>query len=195
MQIACTTLRITPEEAKKLCETENNGLIGRIIDGITRRSTEIRVIGCRQFYYPYYCMTAEMRLPLFSKQKDRVIYERLVVEGGFGAAQSMQGQPETQLLDVAEERVVKTQYTAQQACERAQDFLRKKCFRKYQMYPSFQFPEVQLIYKPLYAVCCQRRSRKFYRIVDAEVGVKDYALDIRYHQMQFLGQPQQAVGT
>ncbi len=186
MMIECTQTRLTPRAAVEFCSTENNGLLGKVADKLRGGPQKIDVLKCRLFYNPYYCVSAKMHLPLLGNPKGRQLFDRMVVEGGFGIVQQLQGLPETQKTEVKRYEIVAANYSKAQACDRVQEFLRKQCFRKYHMYPEFEFPSVNLVYKPLYAVLCQKGKRRYYQIVDAEVGVKDYVLDIRFPQMKFL---------
>lgn len=185
MKIDTTLIHIQPQEAFELCVRENRGLLGILFDKINRHPTEVFIESGELFYYPYYCARTQLHLPRVKSLPDRIISENVVMEGGFGAVQRMGGFPDIQQQEVPQEHVVVCQYTRAQAQERICEYLRKKGFRKYRVFPDVKVKDIQLVYKPLYACLCQKGSKKFYKIIDAEVGERDYMLDIRYKNMIF----------
>ena len=189
MKIDATLIRIQPQGAFELCVRENRGLLGALFDKINRHPTEVFVESGKLFYYPYYCAHTQLHLPRVRSMPNRVISENMVMEGGFGAVQRMGGFPDTQQQEVPQEHIVVCQYTKEQAQERIREHLKKKGFRKYLAFPDVKVKDLQLVYKPLYACLCRKGNKKFYKIIDAEVGERDYMLDIRYKNMVF-HQPQ-----
>lgn len=185
MQIACTSLRFSPEDAARLSQTENNGLLGKAADFLRGGPPNIEVRSSKQFYYPYYCIRMCMQLPPSRRVQNPAVEAAMTVDGVFGMVQGIEGTPQTEQVDVPAHQVARLNCSRQQAVERVKEFVRQYIFRKYRVYPSFDSIEAGLVYKPLYAVGCRKRGKEYYQIVDGEMGSKDYVLDIRYSQVTF----------
>lgn len=185
MRIDCTGLRISPEDAAKLCKTENNGLLGRAADWVRGGPQTIEILASKQFYHPYYCVRLRMQLPRSQRVRNGAMEANMVVDGVFGMVQGMEGIPQTEGKEVPAFQVAQTVCSRDQAADQVKEFIRKYLFRKYHAYPAFEPAKVTLVYKPLYAMCCRKRKKQYYQIVDGEMGSKDYTLDIRYPKIKF----------
>lgn len=185
MRIDCTSLRFSPEDAARLSRTEDNGLLGRLMDFLRGGPPDIEVLSSRQFYYPYYCIRICMRLPTSRRIHNSAIEAAMVVDGVFGMVQGIDGTPQTEPADVPAHQVARLNCSRQQAAERVKEFLHQYVYRKYQVYPSFDLIDTGLVYKPLYAVDCRKRGKQYVQIVDGEMGSKDYVLDTRYPKVDF----------
>ena len=185
MKINATNLQITEEQATDLCRTENNGLIGKLADFFRGGSPAIEIIDVKQLYFPYYCTTVQLQLPKSRRIQQSAMEANLVVDGVFGTVRGMEGRPQTQKIEVARSSVAKTRCSESQATEHVRKFVRKYLYRKFHAFPSFDSISSTVVYKPLYAVQCQKKNKKYYQIVDAEMGCKDYTINFRYSEVQF----------
>ena len=185
MQIDCTSLRFSLEDAAKLSQTENNGLLGRAADFLRGGPPNIEIRSAMQFYYPYYYVRMYMQLPRSKRVQTPAVEAAMIVDGVFGMVQGIEGTPQTERMDVPAQQVAKLNCSQQQAVEQVKEFVRRYIFRKYRVYPSFDSIEAGLVYKPLYAIGCRKRGKEYYQIVDGEMGCKDYVLDVRYSKITF----------
>lgn len=185
MQIDCTRLRFSPEDAAQLSRTENNGLLGRAADLLRGGPPEIEVRSSKQFYHPYYCIRMRMQLAPSKRVQTRAIEAAMTVDGVFGLVQGIEGTPQTERLEVPAHRVARLKCSQDQAVEGVKEFVHQYVYRKFRSYPSFDSIETALVYKPLYAVGCRKRGKQYYQIIDGEMGSKDYVLDIRYSKVTF----------
>ena len=185
MEIDCTSLRFSPEDAAQLSRTENNGLLGKAVDFLRVGPPDIEILSSKQFYYPYYWIRMCMQLPPSKRAQNRAIETAMTVDGVFGTVQGIEGTPQTEQMDVPAHQVARLNCSQRQAIERVQEFVRQFIYRKYRSYPSFDSIDAGLVYKPLYAVDCRKRGKQYYQIVDGEMGSKDYVLDIRYSKVVF----------
>lgn len=186
MIIQCTKLRMTAEEAGELCKTENNGLLGKAEDWLFRRPAEADILSVRQFYYPYYCILVKAMIPSYKGIRDRAQMEKFVIDGCFGYLNAMEGIPATEPIDYPKKDIARIVITEDAAKDKIQEFIKRRIFKKYHVFPKFEFHRVELVYKPLYAVLCKRGNRKYYRIVDGEIGQKDFTFDVYYRKIRFM---------
>lgn len=185
MQIDRTSLRFSPEDAARLSRTENNGLLGRAVDFLRGGPPEIEIQSSKQFYYPYYCVRLCMQLAPSRRVQSRAVEAAMTVDGVFGLVQGIEGTPQTERADVPAHQVARLRCSQDQAVARVKAFIRQYFYRKYRSYPSFDSVDTALVYKPLYAVDCWKRGKRYYQIVDGEMGSKDYVLDVRYSEVAF----------
>ena len=186
MIIQATKLRIIEKDACNICKVDNNGLLGKVGDKLLGRPTENEIISCRKFYYPYYCILVKVSTPTYKNVVDTTRYEKLVVDGCFGYLHYMEGIPETDSVDIPLKDIAAKKITQAQAHEKVSNYIKNKIFKKRQLLPNIEFRNTLLIYKPLFAVLCKKGNKKFYRVVDGELGVKDFTFDVYYRKITFL---------
>ena len=185
MKINATNQLFTEEQAIALCKSENTGLLGKAADFLRGKKAAIEILDSKLFYFPYYCTTAQMQLPKSRRVQHTALAGSVVVDGVFGIARGMEGAPQTQERELPGCSVAKVRFTQEDAQEKTQEFVRKYIYRKFHVFPTFDTLSTILVYKPLYAVHCRKGNKKYYQIVDAEMGCKDYTFNFRYNEVQF----------
>ena len=185
MKLNTTLVRISPEDAMALAAKENTGLLGKLAASIKGAPPAVEVLDAELFYYPLCVGGGVLDFPRAAHLPSKRIASLAVVDCAFGYVQRMQGTPETQTVDVDGRHVVKRMIDDKEAHERLASFMRKQGFRKYRALAEVEFKEFYLVYKPHYVCRCRRKDKEFLRIVDAEIGQRDFMLDIKYKDLHF----------
>ena len=185
MKISSTLVRMGREEAMALAEKENGGLIGKLAERIKGAPTPVRALDAELLYYPLCVGGGVLSFPRAANLPSRRIVSLAVVDCAFGYVQKMQGQPELTEQEVPGTQIVRRSLADDAARERLASFMRKQGYRKYRSLPEVEFREFYLVYKPHYVCRCTRGSKEFLRIVDAEIGQRDFMLDIKFKDLQF----------
>ena len=185
MKISTTKQLFTEEQAVSLCKNENTGLLGKAADFLRGERAVIEILSSKLFYFPYYCTDVHMQLPKSRRVKRPALVGSVVVDGVFGIPRGMEGSPQAQELDLPASAIAMIRYTQEEAQEKTKEFVRKYIYRKFHVFPTFDALETILVYKPLYVVRCKKMNKRYYQIVDAEMGCKDYTFNFRYNEIQF----------
>ncbi len=185
MEINSTLVRISREDAMALAVKENTGLIGKLCEAIIGPPPEVEALDAELFYYPLCVGGGLLVFPRAANLSDKKIASLAVVDCAFGYAQHMQGTPEIQTLDVEPRQVVRRMLNDDEAHEKLASFMRKQGYRKYRSLAEVEFKEFYLVYKPHYICRCRRKGKEFSRVVDAEIGQRDFMLDVKYSDLHF----------
>lgn len=184
MDIRCTSIRVTPEEAKLIAAKEHPGILTRVaqwmIPGLKKR---IEIVKIEQFYCRFYYGTA--LLSVHQGKQQRSIKMAAVMPSAINMVKTMAGTPQFMDISVPENQVVKDVYTVEEAREKLTDYMRKRGYKKLRSFPRVDFESLSTVYKPFYHCICQYKGKAFSRVVDAEVGQRDYLLDILYKKFRF----------
>ena len=185
MRISTTLVRTDEAQAKALAAYENGGLLGKLMERIKGAQEPIKVLEASLFYYPLYVGGGVLDFPRAANLPSKRIVSIGVVDCAFGYAQRMQGQPELTEVEAEPHQVVRRAFTEDEAREKLASFLRKQGYRKYRTIAEVEFREFYLVYKPHYVCRCCRGDKEFLRIIDAEIGQRDFMLDIKYKDLRF----------
>ncbi|MCI8526311.1 MAG: hypothetical protein HFF17_10415 [Oscillospiraceae bacterium] len=185
MKIQSTLVRMTPEQAMELAARENRGLLGKLADKVKGAPPEITVQGVQLFYYPLCVGGGVLSFPRAAHLPSRRIVSLAVVDCAFGYAQRMQGRPALKETAAEASQVVKRRLNDAAAREKLASFMRKQGYRKYRAIAEVEFKEFYLVYKPHYVCQCKRGTREFQRVIDAEIGQRDFMLDVKYRELTF----------
>ena len=98
---------------------------------------------------------------------------------------TMVGIPQFTDISVPENQIAKDVYTVEEARDKLSDFLKKKGYKKLHAFPKVEFDSLSTVYKPFYHCLCQCKGKTFSRVVDAEIGERNYLLDIQYKNLRF----------
>ena len=187
MKLDSTLVRISPEDAMALAARENTGLVGKLTARIKGAPKPVEVLEAKLFYYPLGVGGGVLDFPRAAHLPSKRIVSLAVIDCAFGYVQRMQGKPEIVQVDAEPSQVVRRSFNDEEAKERLASFMRKQGYRKYRAMAEVEFREFYLVYKPHYACRCRRGDREFTRIVDAEIGQRDFMLDIKYKDLKFAG--------
>lgn len=185
MKIRTTATTITPEKAMELAAKENNGLIGAFFNKLGHVPKGVDVLDCRKIYYPYYVGGAILHFKRAGKLPDREVVGVAVMEAGYGHVEQMRGQPRTSMEEVKKSQIVISPYSGKDAELKIGSFLAQKGYRKYKAIPDVKFMELYALYKPHFVCRCKKGNKEFYKVIDAEIGQRNYFLDIKMKDLKF----------
>lgn len=184
MNIRCTSIRVTPEEAKLIAAAEHPDIITRVVQWIIPGlKKKVEVVRIDPFYCCFYYGIA--RLSVRRGRQQRSIKMAVVMPSAINMVKTMVGVPQFKEISVSENQVVKDVYNAEDAREKMIHYLRIRGYRKLRSLPSVEFEFFSTVYKPFYHCACQCDGKKFSRVVDAEIGQRDYLLEIAYKNFRF----------
>jgi hypothetical protein len=184
MDIRCTSIRVTPEEAKLIAAKEHPDIITRVVQWIIPRlKNRVEVVRVDPFYCRFYYGIA--RLSVSRGKQQRSIKMAVVMPSAINMVKTMVGVPQFKEISVCENQVVKDVYNAEDAREKMIHYMRVRGYRKLRSLPSVEFESFSTVYKPFYHCVCQCNGKKFSRVVDAEIGQRDYLVEIAYKNFRF----------
>jgi hypothetical protein len=182
--IKCTSIRATPEEAELIAVKEYPDILTRaaqwIIPGL-RKHTE--VVKIEPFYCRYYYGIALISVHLGKQQ--RSIKMAAVMPSAINMVKTMVGTPQFMDISVPKNQIVKDVYTIEEAREKLTDYMRRRGYKKLRSFPRVDIESLSTVYKPFYHCVCKCEGKIFSRVVDAEIGQRDYLLDIQYKKFRF----------
>lgn len=186
MRIKSTPVAIDEQQAAAMAVVYNGGIVGKIFDWVRhKKENSIHAEEIRMFYYPYYCTGSLLHFRRAAGLKEKTLCALNVVEGVYGTVMTMNGRPMLEEREVERDLVVQFRCDEEKKMRRLTEQLVKVGYKKYHSIPKVEIIESETIYKPHYAVLCRRGSKKFWSVVDAETGERNYMLDIKYPELRF----------
>lgn len=184
IEIPSTEITIDSEKALNLIKVQHVGLMDKILMLAYKNSkTKENVVSSRLIYYPHWVVGAKV---LFARHKmeSKIIYDFLVIDGYYGTISRVQGFPVINRKLVEENEVVKCRIELEKAREIAVEYLENKNSLKYKKVPEIQIQEILQVYKPNVVFVCENGFKRYYKAVDAETGLRNYLLDIKYKELE-----------
>lgn len=181
MEIYSTLIRLSKEEAGVIACKEYPDLLTRLFYLMFPRSKKkISLVSVQLFYCKYYTAWGVVT----SKRGKRASCNAAMCSA-FPLVKRMAGFPETQLVNVEEREIAEDRYDESEADRRLREFILKETYRKLRMFGDVKLTRKESVYKPFYCCICEKNGNRITRVVDAEIGERDYLMDIQYKNLIF----------
>jgi len=188
MKIYSTSVAIKKNEAIKAATKQYVGLFDRVALCFQKASKKQElIINSKFIYYPLWIIGAEIKF-IRPKLNPGVFYDFLAVDGCYGGVSRIVGFPNSQEVIVDEDKIIKCKITSEQAKKITIENLESKNALKYKKFPQVKVIEIQKIYKPNFVFCFEKGDKKYYRAVDAEIGTRNYFLDIKFKELSVVSE-------
>lgn len=181
MEIYSTPVRLSKEEAGMLACKEYPDLFTRlfylIFPGLKEK---ISLVSVELFYCKYYVACGEV-----TAKKGRGVSCNAAMCSAFPLVKRMVGFPETGLVNVKGGEIARDRYDEAEADRRLREFIQKAAYKKLRAFGNVTLIKKEAVYKPFYCCICEKNGRRIVRTVDAEIGERDYLMDIQYKNLIF----------
>jgi len=185
MNILSTSISIDKDKAQRVVLKSRQGLIDWVALFFQKSSRgQERILSSQLIYYPHWLVGAEVKFSC-PVSNPRILYAFLGVDGHCGSVSRAVGYPETEEILVDGSQVVRCLVTEEEARSVSIRFLQSTYGFKYKKIPEINPLEIQRVYKPNLIFSCQKGAREYFRAVDAETGVRNYMLDIKFRELSY----------
>lgn len=183
MEIPATPSRISEAASAAVALRTRTGLIDRMIQLVRRTSPpEEAIVQADVLYYPLWIGTTEIR-----SAPDGVsgpVQVRLfAVDGCTGAASRIEGCPQPRQTQAEGSRVALCRITAEEAMRLLAAHLRRPSVTPLRRACRARIRGLLKIYKPHYIFLIKAGRGSVFRAVDAETGLRNYALDVLFRTL------------
>ncbi len=184
MKIDCTTIRINIDTAKHVACAEHPDILTRIFWMVfpkAKKPTEVLSITplfCK--YYIAWCTSIRK-----TKESKKSVRFTAAMNSAINLTRKIVGVPQIHQIDVENRFIVKDKYSQKEAQDRILEYVSRQTYKKLRGLGDVSINDFKVIYKPFYVCVCERNKKKYLRIVDAELGERDYLLEYQYKNLQF----------
>jgi len=180
-----TPRHVEPEAALSEASRRRLGLLDWIVMLFNPAARQPqRIVDLRLFFHPLWFVGAQMT---FARPgtSPRIEYRFVVVDGFFGVANRVIGIPEGADGQAPSADVVQARISGERAQAAALEYLHRTTDLRYKKVPEIEVLELEHVYKPYFAVRCDRGGKEYFVTVDAESGMRNYFLDIKVRDLAF----------
>lgn len=185
MTILATSTRCSEEASASIALRRRVGLIDRLILLLRRRiRQEEKIVASAFIYYPIWIGTAEIR---FSREATSAPGESVLfaIDGLTGLVSRISGHPHSQDISSDYGRVVACRIAGEEAKRILSTHLQQRLALRSRRVPQIAIKDLNKIYKPYYVFQIEAGRKSTFRAVDAEIGIREYSLDIRFQDLAY----------
>lgn len=187
MRIRTVAQRIDLPQAQELAKLDYPSLPERLFYLVFRSAYHpVSVLAAKLFYYPYYCCKLAEGIKRGNFPLRTVLYP-IAIDGCFGTTTRLQGWPQADETDADPSLIAAETLNKEQLQKRAKDYGARKVTLKFKGPPDFsEISTWDKVYKPMFVCLCERKGKRFYRVIDAELGTREYFVEYKFPSITFI---------